>query len=178
MIGTNGPVLDATIDDATGELRRPGLEAFVPAAKATLTVAVAAAPWIPVTEVRVFVNGALEKTVDVSASFAGSNHFGLVASRAVVSIPLASLSLPPTADAWIVVEAGLHQDQPPDDDGDGLPDLPDADLPTRPPNAAETDLSRFDLEAVAPGVWPAAFTNPFFLDRNGVAGWQEPGLVP
>ena len=48
MIGTNGPVLDATIDDAGGELRRPGLKEFVPAPKATLSVAVAAAPWIPV----------------------------------------------------------------------------------------------------------------------------------
>ncbi|HEV3031889.1 MAG TPA: CehA/McbA family metallohydrolase [Polyangia bacterium] len=178
MFGTNGPVLDATIDDAKGTLQRPGLVEFAPGDKSVLTVAVAAAPWIPMTEVRVFVNGALAKTVDVSASFAGSDHFGLAAPRAVVSIPLDSLSLPPTADAWIVVEAGLHQDEPPDDDGDGLPDLPDADLPTRPPNAAETDLSRFDLEAVAPGVWPAAFTNPFFLDRNGVAGWQAPGLGP
>jgi len=176
MFGTNGPVLDATIDDAKGALQRPGLVEFVPGDKSVLTVAVAAAPWIPVTEVRVFVNGALTKTVDVSASFAGSNHFGLGAPRAVVSIPLDNLSLPPTGDAWIVVEAGLHQDEPPDTDDDGLPDLPDADLPTRPPNAAETDMSRFDLEAVAPGVWPVAFSNPFFLDRNGVAGWQAPGL--
>jgi hypothetical protein len=175
MIGTNGPVLDATIDDETGVLQRPGLTSFVPRAKSVLTVAVAAAPWIPVTEVRVFVNGALARTVDVSSSFASRDHFGLAISRALVTIPLEGLS-PSTGDAWIVVEAGLHQDEPPDDDGDGLPDLPDAELPTRPPNAAEKGLDRFDLEAVAPGVWPVAFTNPFLLDRDGVAGWTKPGL--
>jgi hypothetical protein len=172
MIGTNGPVLDATIDDSTGALQRPGLTAFVPSSKATLTIAVTAAPWIPVTEVRVFINGVLAKTVDVSASFPDRNHFGIVPGRARVPIALSTLPLPHTGDAWIVVEAGLHQELPSDDDSDGLPDLPDADLPTRPAN---TD-ARFDLEAVAPGVWPAAFTNPFLLDLDGHAGWTAPGL--
>jgi hypothetical protein len=179
MIGTNGPVLDATIDDETGALQRPGLTAFVPSKKGTLTVAVTAAPWIPVTEVRVFINGGLGKTVDVSPSFPDRNHFGLVPARARVSIPLDSLPLPPTGDAWIVVEAGLHQDLPPDDEdgvSDGLPDLPDAELPTRPPNAAEKGLARFDLEAVAPGIWPTAFTNPFLLDLDSHPGWDAPGL--
>jgi hypothetical protein len=176
MVGTNGPVLDVTLDDAAGVLQRADvLHPLVPGPKSTLTIAVAAAPWIPVTEVRVFVNGALAATRDVSASFAGRDHFGLAALRALVSIPLTDLALP-AGDAWIVVEAGLHQDVPPDDDNDGLPDLPDDELPTRPPNAAEPGLERFDLEAVAPGVWPVAFTNPFLLDRNGAPGWQPPGL--
>jgi hypothetical protein len=174
MIGTNGPVLDATIDDATGALQRPSVTTpFVPAKAPTLTVAVTAAPWIPVTEVRIYVNGGLAKTVDVSASFADVNHFGVVAARALVTIPLdAALSALP-GDAWIVVEAGLHQDLPEDTDGDGLPDLLDADLPTRPPNAGEPGVTRFDLEAVAPGVWPTAFTNPFLLDLDG-GGWKAP----
>jgi len=178
MVGTNGPVLEATIDDAGGSLHRPGLTAFTPAAKAMLAVAVTAAPWIPVTEVRVFVNGVLKKTVDVSQTFVGRDHFGLVPIRARISIPLDGPLLPPSGDAWIVVEAGLHQDTPPDDEdgvSDGLPDLPDAELPTRPPNAAEPGLDRFDLEAVAPGVWPTAFTNPFLLDLDG-GGWTPPGL--
>jgi hypothetical protein len=50
-------------------------------------------------------------------------------------------------------------------------------VPRRPPNAAEPSSERFDLEAVAPGVWPAAFTNPFLLDRDG-GGWKAPGLRP
>jgi hypothetical protein len=176
MIGTNGPVLDVTIDDATGALKRPDvLTAFEPGPKSTLTVSIATAPWIPLTQVRVFVNGALATTRDVSGTFVGKNHFGLEPVTGKVSIPLSTLALP-DGDVWIVVEAGMDQDLPPDDDGDGLPDLPDADLPTRPPNANEPGTDRFDLEAVAPGVWPVAFTNPFLLERNGTPGWQPPGL--
>ncbi|MDB4979918.1 MAG: hypothetical protein JWM82_670 [Myxococcales bacterium] len=178
MVGTNGPVLDVTIDDDKGLLRRPGVEPFKPAAHATLTISVAAAPWIPVTDVRIFVNGVLKQTLDVSKDFPAGNHFGLIASRTRKEIPLVEPLLPATGDAWIVVEAGLPQDTPPDDEdgvADGVPDLPDAELPTRPPNAAESGLERFDLEAVAPGVWPAAFTNPFFIDRTG-DGWTAPGL--
>jgi hypothetical protein len=171
MIGTNGPVLDATIDDASGALQRPSLTApFVPGKAPVLTVAVTAAPWIPVTEIRVFVNGALAKTVDVSSSFASAKHFDAVAPSVRVAVPLDATILPERGDAWIVVEAGLHQDLPPDTDGDGLPDLADADLPTRPASATD---SRFDLEAVAPGVWPTAFTNPFLLDLDG-GGWKAP----
>src|SRR6185369_16499520 len=145
-----------------GELHRPGLEPFVPAGKPTLTVAVAAAPWIPVTEVRVYVNGTLQKTVDVSKTFANRNHFGFLPLRERVPIPLDETVLPGTGDAWIVVEAGLHQEMPPDDEdgeSDGLPDLPDSDLPRRQPNSAEPNIpgiDRFDLEAIAPGVWPVA----------------------
>jgi hypothetical protein len=173
MIGTNGPVLDVTVDDAAGAAHRPDVGAsFTPGPKSKLTIAIAAAPWIPVTDVRVYVNGALATTRDVSAMFEGHNHFGLLPVRGSVEIPLTDLTLPAGTDAWIVVEAGLEQDLPPDDDDDGLPDLPDGDLPTRP---ASTD-ERFDLEAIAPGVWPVAFTNPFLLDRNGEPGWQAPGL--
>ncbi|HSS37192.1 MAG TPA: hypothetical protein VLT58_00340, partial [Polyangia bacterium] len=80
--------------------------------------------------------------------------------------------LPARGDAWVVVEAGLAQDTPPDNDGDGLPDLPDTDIPGRPARLSD---KRFDLQAVAPGVWPAAFTNPFLIDVDG-GGWTAPGL--
>ena len=173
MVGTNGPVLDVTLDDATGALQRSDvLKPLTPGPSSKLTISIATAPWIPVTDVRVFVNGALALTHDVTAALTGRNHFGLERLSAQISIPLSDLSLP-AGDVWIVVEAGLHQELPPDDDNDGLPDLADADLPTRP---ASSDDARFDLEAVAPGVWPVAFTNPFLLDRDGTAGWQAPGL--
>jgi hypothetical protein len=179
MFGTNGPVIDVTIDDAAGALHRPDVVApFTPGTKSKLTVSIAAAPWIPLAEVRVYVNGALATTRPVPASLIGGDHFGLEALQGTVTIALSDLGIAAGTDAWIVVEAGLHQDLPPDDDNDGLPDLPDADLPTRPPNAAEPDTDRFDLEAVAPGVWPVAFTNPFLLDLNGTPGWQAPGLPP
>jgi hypothetical protein len=175
MVGTNGPVLEATVDDGAGNAHPPGLEPFTAAAAdATLNVSVTAAPWIPVEEIRVFVNGALAATKDVTQFFAGVDHLGTRPASAAISIHLDSI-LPRTGDAWIVVEAGMHQDTPPDDlDGvsDGLPDLPDADVPTRPYSAIDP---RFDVEAIAPGVWPTAFTNPFILDLDG-NGWTAPGI--
>jgi hypothetical protein len=177
MTGSNGPVLDVTIDDAAGTLHRSDLKtAFEVGPKSTMTVTVAAAPWIPLQEVRVFVNGALALTKDIQGLLTRSNHFGLEAQRVTVPIALTDLGLPASTDSWIVVEAGMHQDPPPDDDNDGLPDLADADLPTRPPNAGEPTTERFDLEAIAPGVWPVAFSNPFLVERNGTPGWQAPGL--
>jgi hypothetical protein len=64
----------------------------------------------------------------------------------------------------------MTQVTPPDSDGDGLPDLPEMDNPIR----VDGD-QRFDVEAIAPGVWPTAFTNPFLLDLDG-GGWTAPGL--
>jgi hypothetical protein len=173
MTGTTGPVLDVTIDDAAGTPHHSDvLTSFTPGDKSNVNVTISAAPWIPVTDVRVFVNGALAKTLDVSAAFRGKNPFGVDAVSTSIAIPLSELSLPPSRDAWIVVEAGLPQDTPADTDDDGLPDLPDSDVPVRP----AIEDPRFDLEAVAPGVWPVAFSNPFLLDRNGTPGWQPPGL--
>jgi len=167
--GTNGPVLDVTIDDAGGT-SRPDMAPITVSPTATLKISVAAAPWIPVAEARVFVNGVLAHTFDLSSLFPSSDPFGTQVSTAAVSLQLATL-LPAKGDAWLVVEAGLHQDTPADTDGDGLPDLPDADLPGRP----ALDDPRFDLQAIAPGVWPTAFSNPFFLDLDG-GGWTAPGL--
>ena len=130
--GTNGPVLDVTIDDGASKLYRPDMAPITVSATATLKISVAAAPWIPVTEARVFVNGALAHTFDLSSLFPSGDPFGTRISSGTVSLQLATL-LPAKGDAWLVVEAGLHQDTPPDTDGDGLPDLPDADPPPRPP---------------------------------------------
>jgi hypothetical protein len=175
MEGTNGPVLDVTIDDGMGNTQRPGLTPIALAPGAAMTIAVTAAPWIPVTEARVFVNGNLVRTFDLSQFFANASadRFGTQPGRGSVTLLLAPL-LPTKGDAWLVVEAGLHQDTPSDSDGDGLPDLPDPDLPGRP---TSVDDPRFDLQAVAPGVWPAAFTNPFLLNLDGGA-WTPPGLPP
>jgi hypothetical protein len=168
--GTNGPVLDVTIDDGATKTYRPDMAPISVGPTATLKISVAAAPWIPVTEARVFVNGVLAHTFDLSSLFPSGDPFGTRISSGIVSLQLATL-LPARGDAWLVVEAGCHQDTPPDTDGDGLPDLPDSDLPRRP---ALGD-PQFDLQAIAPGVWPTAFSNPFFLDLDG-GGWTAPGL--
>jgi hypothetical protein len=175
MVGTNGPVLDVRVGDGMGQMVSPGLDAFpATAATATLAISVTAAPWIPVTEVRIFVNGVQARTIDVSSFFAGVDHFGAEPATASLTVPLAPL-LPSTGDAWLVVEAGLEQPIPPDDEdgvSDGYPDLADEDVPVRPRSVSDP---RFDVEAVAPGIWPTAFTNPFLLDLDG-DGWKAPGL--
>jgi hypothetical protein len=173
MIGTNGPVLDVTIADADGTVRGPDvLRPLTLPSNGTLSIRVSAAPWIPVTQIRVFVNGVLAATRDVSRVFEGSDHLGTTPRTAPVSIQLSTI-MPAQGDAWLVVEAGLDQQTPPDTDGDGLPDLSDADLPARP--AVDSD-PRFDLEAIAPGIWPTAFSNPFLIDLDRDGEWTAPGL--
>ncbi|HVV17138.1 MAG TPA: CehA/McbA family metallohydrolase [Polyangia bacterium] len=171
--GTNGPVLDVTIDDGSGTRHRPDLKnPIVAGAGAGLYVSVTAAPWIPVDEVRIFVNGNLVQREPVHQPNLwdpfGTEPFEYMHNQ---FFTLATL-LPARGDAWVVVEAGLAQDTPPDTDSDGLPDLPDAGVPGRPDRLTDR---RFDLQAVAPGVWPTAFTNPFLIDVDG-GGWMAPGL--
>ncbi|HMC94050.1 MAG TPA: hypothetical protein VKO16_04695, partial [Polyangia bacterium] len=174
MEGTNGPVLDVTIDDGLGRTQRPGLTPIALSSTAAMTISVTAAPWIPVTEARVFVNGQLVRTFDLSSVFAEAigDRFGTQPGRGSITLLLAPL-LPTKGDAWLVVEAGLHQETPPDTDGDGLPDFKD-DAPARP---TRVDDPRFDLQAIAPGVWPTAFSNPFLLNLDG-GDWTPPGLPP
>jgi hypothetical protein len=184
MVGTNGPVLTVTISDGINEFR-PGLDPIqVLLPSAELVINVAAAPWIPVTEVRVIVNGrivndqtgaAAGKPIDVSADF-GGNHLGTqpLKLKYPLKLALASLLKGVAGDAWLIVEAGLALPNAVDLDDDGLPDLADADIPGRPDRVTDP---RFDFHAIAPGAWPAAFTNPFLIDVAG-DGWKAPGLAP
>jgi len=169
--GTNGPVLDVTIDDGP-TIYRPGTTPITVGSGAGLNVSITAAPWIPVEELRVFVNGKLAMQMDISGSFSQGDRFGTEPGRFSPQRFVLSTLLPAKGDAWIVVEAGLQQDTPPDTDGDGLPDLPDAGTPVRPDSP---DDPQFDLQAIAPGVWPTTFSNPFYLDLDG-GGWTAPGL--
>jgi hypothetical protein len=220
MVGTTGPVLDAIIDDGMGNQYRPGLTPItVTPGIANLVVSVQVAPWIPVQEIRVYVNGRLKMTQNVEGYFLTSkidpvtqmpvridpfsgNSVPIGPIRTLLSSLTSCTNTPPTfkcpdsKDVWLVVEAGMHQDpacgellpevvpvcddlpaaagHSPcvcDTDDDGLPDLPDADVPIRPD---PTD-PRFHVEAIAPGVWPVAFSNPFLLNIDG-GDWVAPGL--
>jgi hypothetical protein len=178
MIGTNGPVLDVSITDASRRSWGPSVDVkhpipFTPAA--TLNVKVTAAPWIPVAEVRVYVNGELKVRQDISSAFNRSNvdPFGDQPAGTAVPISFSLPSLmPATGDAWLVVEAGLVQNKIDTIDDGGLPVLPDSDVPGVPSMMDP----RFDIQAIAPGVWPTAFSNPFLIDRDGDGAWQAPGL--
>jgi hypothetical protein len=174
LVGTNGPVLEVTIEDG-GPPLRPGLDPIQVSASAQLVIKVAAAPWIPVTELRVIVNGNIVggaepgQPIDISEDFIGAVHTGRQANALdpPVSLPLASLLAGVDRDAWLIVEVGVKLPATFDADGDGLPEI--VERGARPEKYLE------DFQAIVPGGWPIAFTNPFLIDRDG-GDWQAPGL--
>jgi hypothetical protein len=165
MVGTNGPVLEVTIED-DGAVYRPGLDPIRVSPDAQLVVTVSAAPWIPVTQVRVIVNGVVAVMTDNPEEFVGVDHLGTQVVRMTRTFPLAE-RLPGPVDAWLIVEAGTDLPDIFDADGDGLPDLVD---PGAPPNRVLSDY-----QAIVPGAWPVAFTNPFLIEDDGSDGCIRPG---
>ncbi len=190
IVGTNGPLLNAWIDDG-GTTHSFGVDrALTPSG--VLRVEVAAASWIDVEELRVYVNGALAH----AESIAMEEDPGRPGVRvAAVSLPLGDL-LPDGRDSWLTVEVGrplppvadLDCDGVPDtgdNDGDGTVDWRDVEAyagltdppaseregclddvgPLRPDR--ELQLPRDDYDAFVPGGAPLAFTNPFLFDGDG-----------
>jgi hypothetical protein len=175
MEGTTGPVLDVVIDDQ-GTKYRPGLDPMSPSDAAQLSITVTAAPWIPVEEIRIIVNGEVRMTLPGTLV---ADHFAAQAvTIAPDPIPLLPLltamnSGGTTArDSWLIVEAGLKLPIAPDVDGDGLPDLAESQIPARPEDPSQPS---FDYQVIAPGCLPVAFTNPFLINVDG-GPWQAPGL--
>jgi hypothetical protein len=194
ILGTNGPVILASIG-----AQRPGLESFAPASDDVLHIEVSAAPWVPVEEVRVLVNGEVHVRTDLSVP---ADPFGTEGiERLSVDIPLAELLPAGTADAWIVVEAGSPLVEQADLDCNGLPDTGDNNAdgtidwrdveeltedpgvdcfetvgPLAEPPEPERDTPAWYFRAVTPGGYPMSFTNPFLLDRDGNGAWSGPGL--
>lgn len=200
--GTNGPIIEATVDTASGP-RRFGLTPLVPSADAKLHLKISAAPWVPVSEVRLIVNGKIVKTIgpEELTHPAQTDIFGTRGLlRYQKDIPLSDV-LDRTGDAWLVVEAGTRL--PPaadfggpagegpdgipdtgDNNGDGVVDRSDIEkdsdygpLRNGPPPSSEAD-PLFHFSQVVTGGYPMAFTNPFLLDRNGNGTFDAPGVVP
>ncbi len=197
VLGTNGPVIEATVEDATGTWRSYGTSAFAPKSDAKLKLKVSSAPWIPVKEIRIVVNGQIAKTIGSlplpADPFAGSGSFVRYEGEVALSEVLAGV----TGDAWVVVEAGSPLPLTADLGGgqggalDGMPDTTDnnadgkvdaADVATGSKIGPLKDLPApkegepgFDYANVTGG-YPLAFTNPFFLDRNGDGKFNAPGV--
>ena len=141
-IGTNGPILDARIVGA-GETWTPSVLPIEPPGDATLELTVTAAPWVPVDEVRIVVNGVVVRTLRDELS-SPTDPFGLDGTeRLVVSIPLSEL-LPLEEDSWIVVEAGAPLEENLDLDCDGVPDTGD--------NNGDGAIDAFDVDTDGNGV--------------------------
>ncbi|MBI5515490.1 MAG: PHP domain-containing protein [Deltaproteobacteria bacterium] len=178
VVGSNGPVVLASVTDSEGRARGPSVLPFQPSREATLTLEVRAAPWIPVDEVRLVVNGALRRRWSGAEVARPDDPFGQGGvRRLMVTVPLRELL--GGRDGWVVVEAGSALPAVADQDDDGLPDHIDGDgdgvaaeLAPRAPGEGDP---RVLVDAVSPGTWPMAFTNPFLLDLAG-DGWEPPGL--
>lgn len=191
MIGTNGPVLEVSTLDKDGGVRRPGLASFAPAADAKLKIKVSAAPWVPVDEVRVVVNGEVVRTITggISRPPDPLGTQGLV--RLETELALAEL-LPKDGDAWLVVEAGRALEPNEDFNCDGIPDTGDnnrdgkidwrdsSEVSSAPEDACfsggpltepqapkDRDSREYMFWTVVFEGYPAAFTNPLIFDRDG-----------
>ena len=195
MIGTNGPVLEVSTTDGDGLPVGPSLTPMTPASDALLRIRLSAAPWVPVMEVRLLVNGDLVRTLTDELTHPTDPLGTEGEERLDISIPLSEL-LPADGDAWLVVEAGHPLEENLDLDCDGIPDtgdnnrdgvidwrdVDDPDLtepeegvsclessgPLTDPVAPEDRTSDLYLfRSVVPGGYPLAFTNPLLIDREG-----------
>jgi hypothetical protein len=193
MIGTNGPVIEISTEDDGGVTRTPSVTPIDGVASdGTLQISIHAAPWVPVDEVRIIVNGQVVRTLvdelDHPDDPAGLD--GLL--RLDMELPLDEL-LPDSGDCWLVVEAG-HALEPNadlscdgfddtgDNNGDGTIDWRDVEeleedpeedcLSTTgpladPPPPDDRDDPDYVFRAVTPDGYPFAYTNPLIFDRDG-----------
>jgi hypothetical protein len=123
MTGTTGPVLEARVTDVGGSYV-PSVSPITPLDDARLEITVHAAPWVPVEEVRIIVNGVVVKTITDELSHP-DDPFGTVGlERLATNVPLSEI-LPASGDAWIVVEAGAALADNEDLDCNGIPDTGD-----------------------------------------------------
>jgi hypothetical protein len=201
VLGTNGPVVEAAVvDPATGGRFDYGLTPFRFTAGMQLDVRVTAAPWVPVEEVRVIVNGR-ETRVNATPLPAPADPFGTDGTvRYQGRVDLGPLLPPGNKDAWVVVEAGARIPLAGDLGGgeggapDGIPDTSDnngdgkvdrADV--SPATATFGPLLNVSLPespndparifgTVVTGGFSMGFTNPFFLLRDGNATFDKPGV--
>ncbi len=213
MMGTNGPVIEVSTTDRDGGVRTPSVEAFEPASDATLSIRVSAAPWVPVDEIRIVVNGEVARTLSAELSHPSDPFSTDGVLRFEGEVALAEILPDGGLDAYVVVEAGaplpragdLDCDGMPDtgdNDGDGVVDWRDVDrngddvvdaadleeVSEPPPCDGDQDVgplghpalpSRgmpgYEFVAVTPRGYPASFTNPLLLNRDG-GDFSGPGL--
>lgn len=127
MTGTNGPIIELSTTDASGMTRVPSVEAFAPANDAVLSIRVSAAPWVPVDEIRILVNGQVARTISAELMHP-TDPFGTDGIvRFEGEVALSEVLPDGDRDAWIVVEAGSPLPMMGDLDCNGIPDTGDND---------------------------------------------------
>lgn len=143
-VASTGPLLEADVNGTTGSGQLlDGSNATV-----TLNIALTAPDWVPVEQVRIYVNGLLVQTLNPSTFTVDASD----ARRRTISLPGLALA----KDSWIVVEAGVPDAGP--------------SLASAPWNALYPVW--FKLQR---NIYPLAITNPIFVNRDG-GGYQPPAL--
>ena len=152
MLATTGPWIDLVARDGRGR-RRAGIgQTLRPRdGRVVLELGVAAVPWIPVDEVRIYANGELVQRYDATTTPAVHAPLSLPWEGGPADVPRfeAEIELDLEADAWVLVEAGEALDP----------------MPAPDPFA----------DQIVPGLIPFAFTNPIFVDLEG-DGFDAPGV--
>ncbi|MCA9569236.1 MAG: PHP domain-containing protein, partial [Myxococcales bacterium] len=188
--GTTGPVLEARLEAGDNVFEVGVDRAHAP--NGTVVVEVSAAPWVPVTELRVIVNGEVARTEAVTLQ---DDPVRLGVRTASFTFDVGGL-VPAGSDAWLAFEAGtplplfadLSCDGMPDtgdNNGDGTVDWRDVDDYAELTSEPETEvpgcyddygplrpdegivLPADDYRAVVPNGYPLSFTNPFLFDGDG-----------
>jgi hypothetical protein len=178
-----------------------------------LSIRVSAAPWVPVDEIRIVVNGRVARTLSAELSHP-SDPFGADGIvRFEGEVALSEILPDGDRDAYIVVEAGTALPIAGDLDCNGIPDTGDndgdgtvdwrdvdrngddvvdasdaAEIGAQPPCDGDQDVGPlghpplpargepgYEFLAVTPGGYPASFTNPLLLNRDG-GDFRGPGL--
>ena len=169
---STGPFLDVSVGSAG-----PGGLVTGPAATVTLKVNLTATNWMPVSELRVTVNGVqvpfTVNGVQAPATLNGGWYpaFDLSGQIKAITSPVlwsGTLTVPMASTgrgskgSWIVVEAGVGL-------GTKLA-VNGATTGASAPLAQQTPWNR-----IMRGIYPIAVTNPIFVDVSG-AGYSAPGL--
>ena len=125
MVGTNGPMISAVVEGSNGRWQGPSLEPLPVMASGRLQLTVSAAPWVPVDEIRIFVNGQIAARI-IDGITKPTDPFGTAGIvRYETDIALADILPTGNDDAWIVIEAGAVMPLNDDLDCDGVPDTGD-----------------------------------------------------
>jgi hypothetical protein len=153
LVSAAGPYIEFSTRTTSGKTGLGGLAGSTDG-NVRLKIRVRSAAWIPVEEVRIIANGF------VVASFDGTTSPKVKAvpsdfqSAGKTSRFRANVTMSIAQDTYFIVEAGAK--------------FP-ADINTPPTPPAIVDI-------VEPDVVPLSVTNPIFVDRNGNATFDAPGL--
>jgi hypothetical protein len=144
LFGTNGPLVAAF----TANGARMGDDVGAPDGRVRVELAIAAAPWVPVEEVRLLVNGDVVRRFTELPGGASPPTLRL---QQTVELVL-------ERDAFLTLEAG-------------------APLDAEPAAWAAAHPGDY-TQVLAPGFVPTVFTNPIWVDADADGRFAAPGLPP